>query len=219
MREERSEISLPNGWRSKGLVDLPWRNDGSHVRFLRNAKLQWTMALPYGAYNLAHWNDILVFCQYTEEGKRNIDTLYAQPAGKETTTWKFTLPEDIPDEPFEDFDFRSDRTVRSFSYLVGKEHVFAFGGETLFALDPQTGKLLWRRSVVIDPLKKAKARMRGHVDLIESDRSLLLVSRSDMLRFDLDSKMVAAELRTNLHYPSALTIVACGAVYCFTERK
>ncbi len=179
------------------------------------------MALPYGAYNLAHWNDILLFCQSTEEGKKIIDTLYAQPAGKETTIWKFTLPEDIPDRPFGSYDFRdSDRSVRRFSYLVGKNHVFAFGGGTLFALDPKTGTLLWRHSIAADPAVKANARLwMDDADIIESDGSLLLVSAGTMLRFDLDSKAIAAELRTDLHHDGPSPIVACGAGYCFTERE
>ncbi len=219
VEEERSEITLPNGWRSKGIAGLSWRNAGSnHVYFLRKAELKWTMTLPDGAYNLAHWNEILIYKRSTEEGKRIISTLCAQPAGKETVIWRFTLPEDIPDRPFQSFDFTSDRTIRFFSYLVGKNYVFAFGGGTLFALDPKTGGLLWRHSVAGDPVVRSHTLSMDSADIVENDGSLLLVSASTMLRFDLNSKTVAAVLREDLHQYGPSPIVANGAIYCFTER-
>lgn len=219
VEEERCEISLPNGWRSRGLVGLSWRNWGTnHVRFFRGPALQWTMILPHGAYNLAHWNDILIFRKYADEGNRIIDTLYAQAAGKEAMIWKFNLPKDIPDRPFESFDSKSDRTVNGFSYLAGKNRVFVYSGGTLFALDPKTGALLWRHSLLLDPVVKDNALSMDSAEIIESDEGLLLASENVLIRFDLNSKTTVAVLRKNLNRYGVLPIVVGDAVYCFTER-
>ena len=103
MEEERSELSLPNGWRSHGVAGLAWRNSGKNsIYFFQGSQLKWTMILPDGAYNLAHWKDILIYRRHTEDNKRITDTLYAYPAGRDSTTWSFALPNDIPDRRWSD---------------------------------------------------------------------------------------------------------------------
>src|SRR6185312_12267340 len=127
VEEERSEISLPNGWRSRGVAGLGWRNSGSNnIYFFQGSFWKWSMTLPDGAYNLSHWNNILIYSRGTEQSNTLISTLYAQPAGSESTIWNFSLPSDIPSKPFASFDVFSDKMIRSFSYSIGKKYIFTF---------------------------------------------------------------------------------------------
>jgi hypothetical protein len=219
VEDERSEISLANGWRSHGVAGLSWRNSGSNkVYFFLRSQLQWTMTLPDGAYNLSHWNDILVFSRMTEEGNKIIDRLYAQPAGKTSTIWRFSLPSDIPDRRLVGPDVISDKIVRGLTYMVGKSHVFAFGGGTLFALDPQTGKVIWRHSVSNDPIIKKNAVTMDSAYMMEGGSSLFLTYENTLVRFDLVSTNTAAVLRKDV-FDGPLPIFVDGAIYCFTQRR
>lgn len=219
VEEERSELSLPNGWRSHGVAALSWHNAGSNdIYFFGRSQLQWIMTLPEGAYNLSHWNNILVFSRVTEKGNKLIYTLYAQPAGKASAIWNFSLPPDIPDKNWGAADFLSDKMVRGFSYAVGRKYVFAFGGGTLFALDPQTGKLKWRHSVSKDPVIKQNAVSIDSAEMIEGSAGLFLTSRNALIRFDLTSMSAVSVLRKDL-YEGPSPIIVDGAIYCFTQRN
>jgi hypothetical protein len=69
VEEERCEISLPKGCRSRGVAGLSWRNAGGNdVYFFRGSRMQWSMTLPEGAYNLSHWNEILVSVDTVKKG-------------------------------------------------------------------------------------------------------------------------------------------------------
>ena len=218
MEEERCELSLPNGWRTHGVAGLSWRNAGSNdVYFFYLAKLQWTMTLPEGAYNLSHWNNILVFRRMTEKGNKSIDTLYAQPAGQGSTIWNFSLPSDIPDMRCTAVDVISDKMYRGFTYVVGKNSIFTFGGGTLFALDPRTGKLKWRHSVANDPIVKKESISMESAEMVEGLGSIFLISGNTLVRFDVSSMSAVAVLRKDL-YDGPLPVLVGGAVYCFTQR-
>jgi outer membrane protein assembly factor BamB len=219
VEEERGEITLPNGWRSHGVAGLSWRNAGSNdIYFFEGSKMEWSMILPEGAYNLSHWNDILIYRRYTEEARRIIDRLYAQPAGQNSTIWVFALPKDLPDRPWGAADFISDKTVRGFSYTVGKQTVFTFGSGTLFALDPKTGKLSWRYAVKDDPaVKKNALSSMDDAEIIEAESGLILFSEKTIVRFDQKPKPHATVLRNDL-FDQPSPIVAGGSIYCFTQR-
>lgn len=218
VEEERCEISLPNGWRSHGVAGLSWRNAGSNnIYFFCGSTLTWSMILPEGAYNLSHWKDILIFRRNTEEGNRIIDRLHAQPAGQNSTSWVFALPEDLPDRKWGGADFISDKTYRGFSHTVGKNAIFAFGGGTLFALDPRTGRLLWRHSVSGDPAVKNRDVFMDNAEIIEGEDRLILVSGNAMIGFDRRSESPMTVLRKDL-YDGPSPVFVAGSVYCFTQR-
>lgn len=219
VEEERRELSLPNGWRSHGVAGLSWRNAGENdICFFQATKLKWTLTLPEGAYNLANWNNTLIYRRYTEEKNRVIDTLYAQSAGRDSTSWSFALPSDIPDQPMSAADFITDRTHRGFTHAVGKDHIYTFGAGTLFILDPQTGKLLQRHTVSEDPVIKTDGLSIRSAEITESGGHLYLVTRKELIRFDLESNATAAVLRKDLH-DGPLPLIYNGTAYCFTEHR
>jgi outer membrane protein assembly factor BamB len=147
-----------------------------------------------------------------------IDRLYAQPAGQNSTTWVFALPKDIPDRQWGAADVISDKTVRGFSYTVGRQTVFTFGGGTLFALDPKTGKLLWRYAVKDDSeVERNALSSTDDAEIIEAESGLILVSKNTIIRFDQKPKPHARVLRTDL-FDEPSPIVAGGSIYCFTQR-
>jgi outer membrane protein assembly factor BamB len=218
VEEERGELSLPNGWRSHGVAGLSWRNAGeNNICFFRATKLEWTLTLPEGAYNLAHWNNILIYRRYTEGTKKIIDTLYAQPAGRDSTSWSFALPSDIPDRSMSGGDVITDRTHRGFTHAVGKDHIYAFGAGNLFTLDPQTGQLLRRHTLSEDPVIKTNSVSIESAEMVESGGQLYFFTRNELVRFDLDSNSTAAVLRRNL-YDGPLPLIYNGTAYCFTQR-
>jgi outer membrane protein assembly factor BamB len=216
--EERSELLLPNGWVSYGVARLPWWNARSNnVYFFdrRTWDLAWTVTLPEGAYNLSHWRDILVFCKTRDENGKWTSRLYAQPAGSPVPTWEFTLPKDIPDRESETFDAPGPpKIVRAFSYTVGSRSVFAFGNGAVFALEPRSGKVLWRH-VVRD--EKVKGDSFSYGEVIETEANILLASGSVLARLDESSGGKLSVLRRDLYNGPTPVCVGTG-VYCFTER-
>jgi outer membrane protein assembly factor BamB len=215
---DRSEIELPNGWRSHSFVNPSTQSEGSNsLYFFKGPKLQWTMKLPQLAFVLSNWNDILVCGRQTKEGLKWVDTLYGQVAGTDSAIWEFRLPSDIPDRKMPPTDVLSDDVSRMFTSLIGKTNIFVFGGGTLFAPDPQTGKLLWRHSVVDDADVKKNAVPLDNADMIQGDESLFLISEGALVRFDLGSKSATAVLRKDL-CSSPLPIYIGGAIYCFTAK-
>jgi outer membrane protein assembly factor BamB len=107
--------------------------------------------------------------------------------------------------------------IRPLSYVVGKSYVFAFGGGTLFALDPRTGKLIWRHSVSNDSVIKKNAVSIEEAEMLEGAHGIYLISGNALARFDPTSMSTVAVLRKNL-YEGPLLIVIDGALYCFTQR-
>jgi len=218
VEEGRSEFSLPNGWRSRGVAGLGWRNAGSNnVYFFKGSFLMWSMTLPDGAYNLSHWNEILIYLGGTEQSNTLTSTLYAQPVGSGATIWNFRLPSDIPSRHFSGPDFSSDKMIRNFSYSIGKKYIFTFGDGTLFALDPQTGKVLWRHKVSDDSVIKNDHISIEDAVVLEGSAGVFLFSGSTMVQFDLNSKSTAAVVRKNL-YDGLRPILVDGAIYCFTQH-
>jgi outer membrane protein assembly factor BamB len=218
VNEERSEISLPNGWRSRGIAGLSWRNSGSNtVYFFQGSFLKWAMTLPDGAYNLSHWKNILIYSRGTEQDKTLINTLYAQPVGSGSTIWNFSLPSDIPSKPWASGDFFSDKMIRSFSYSIGKKYIFTFGGGTLFALDPQTGKVMWRHRMSDDSVIRDDHISIENAEILEGSAEVFLFSKNALVQFDLNSRSTAAVVRKNV-YEGLKPIIVDGAIYCFTQR-
>jgi hypothetical protein len=129
----------------------------------------------------------------------------------------FALPKDIPDRRWGGSDFISDKIIRSLSYVIGKNEIFAFGGGTLFALEPRTGKLLWRHAISDDPVVRNNAVSIDSAEMIEGEGQLFLISGSTMVRFDRKSNSTVAVLRKNL-CEGPLPIVVGGSLYCFTQR-
>lgn len=160
--DERGELWLPNGWVSHGVSRLPWWNAGTNQIYFFDRyhwALQWSMTLPEGAYNLSHWNNILVFRKSVKKGNKRIGILYGQTAGQNLPMWEFSLPTDVPDMEVHTADVVGPPAIsRDFVYDVGKQEIFVFGGGTLFALRPSTGKILWRHSISNDSVLKKEFR-------------------------------------------------------------
>jgi outer membrane protein assembly factor BamB len=110
---------------------------------------------------------------------------------------------------------------RTLTYTVGKNYVFAFGGGTLFALDPLTGRLLWRHAVSTDPVIRKNVIPMENAHLIEGSDGLFLIYgnllQTILVRLDLTSKSVTF-LRSDLR-EQPLPVVVDGAIYCFTQRR
>jgi outer membrane protein assembly factor BamB len=219
--DERGEIWLPNGWVSHGVSRLPWWNAGTNQIYFFDRyhwELKWSLTLPEGAYNLSHWSNVLVFRKGIKKDNKRIGILYGQPAGRNSPIWEFALPADVPDVSIRTFDVVGPPTIsRDFTYTVGKQEIYVFGGGTLFALGPDTGKTLWRYNVSGDPALKKKSIQLDYADVLEMGDDLILSSGTTLARFNKKPRSAVAVIRNDLH-DNPLPISCDGFVYCFTER-
>ncbi len=220
--DERAELLLPNGWVSHGVSRLPWWNAGTNQIYFFDRyhwELQWSMTLPEGAYNLVNWSNVLVYYKWDRKGTNYLGTLYGQKAGNNVPAWKFTLPADVPDEVVPPaFDAPGPPGVsREFSYAVGEQAIFACGGGALFALEPGTGKILWRYSFANDPVLKTSSFNLNRADILELNDDLVLISGETLARFNKTSRLISAVLRKDIYYNPA-PIVCGGFIYCFTQQ-
>jgi len=214
--EERSELLLPNGWISYGVARLPWWNSRSNKVYFfdrRSWELKWTMILPEGAYNLSHWQDILIFRKTREENHRWTSRLYGQLAGSASPSWEFTLPKDIPDREARSPDVVGPPTIcRDFSYTVGKQFAFAFASGNLFVIDPRSGKLSWRYSLPQGNLKGFES-----AEVVETEANLVLATGTILARIDKSPKSKFSIFRNDLY--DGPTPVSVGTlIYCFTQH-
>jgi len=167
---------------------------------------------------LSHWNNMLVFRKSVEKDNKYTGILYGQPAGRDSPVWKFTLPADVPDVAIRTSDVVGPPTIsRDFTYTVGKREIYVFGGGTLFALDPNSGKTNWRYVVSSDSTQKKKTIRLDYADVLEIGDDLILSSGSTLARFNKNTPSIIAVLRKDLH-DNPLPISCEGFVYCFTER-
>jgi len=216
--DERSELLLPNGWVSQGAGRLPWFwNLSNKVHFFDCGDLKWTVTLPEGTDELSHWRDILVFHKMRHEDRKRTSYLYGQPAGSPSPSWEFTLPNDIPDREGRASHVVGPRGIlRDFSYTVGKQSVFVFGNGALFALEPRSGKVLWRH-LVRDDRKEGKPHSFDYGEIIEAEANILLASQNLLGRLDESSETKLSVLRRDLY--EGLSPVSVGTViFCFTTR-
>jgi hypothetical protein len=217
--EERSELSLPNGWISYGVARLPWWNSGSNKVYFfdrRSWDLKWTVTLPDGAYNLSHWQDILIFRKTKDENHKWTSHLYGQPAGSATPSWEFTLPKDIPDREAHASDvIGPPRICRDFSYTVGKQSILAFGNGTLLVLEPRSGKLLRRYSIPSEG-GETKPKRFEYAEIVETEANLFLASGNSLARVDESSKTKFSVVRSDL-YDNPTPVSVGTVIYCFTQ--
>ena len=220
--DERGELWLPNGWVSHGVSRLPWWNSGTNlVHFFDRYRweLKWSLTLPEGAYNLANWSNMLVFRKSVEKDNKRTGILCGQLAGRNTPTWEFALPSDVPDVAVHTFDVIGPPIIsRDFTYTVGQREIYVFGGGALFALDPNTGKTRWRHNISGDSaLKKASLKMQ-YADVLETDDSLILSSDNILAKFSIKSPARISVIRNDLR-DNPLPISCEGFIYCFTEGE
>ena len=213
--DERAELILSNGWISYGVARLPWWNCGTNRIFFfdrRTWDLMWILTLPDGAYNLAHWHDVLIFRKYAQEKHKFVDHLYGQPAGSPAPAWEFILPTDIPDFEARAPDVIGSTICRTFAYAVGKQKIFVSANGVLFTLDPRNGKVISRYSIPQSPGSFACA------DLLETDRNLVLTSGNFMAGFEETPKPRFSVICMNV-FSEVSPISVSGSLYCFTQHR
>jgi hypothetical protein len=221
--EERCELHLPNGWISYGVARLRWWNAGSNkIHFFDSSKweLKWTLTLPEGAYNLAHWENLLVFYKGKEENHKRTGRLFGQLAGRPSPNWEFSLPREIADvtirSPAPDV-VGPPVISRGFTYAIGDNEIYTFGNGALIALDPRNGKPLWRYGIARDPVIVKNVVHFDFAQIIVAEDNLLLVSQGAMVKFNKVSQPKAMVVRKDFH-DGPMPVVAEGLLYCFTEH-
>ena len=129
------DIELRNGWKLHGFS--PGNHKTLHFVDGEGEKV-WKIETPSYPHQVRSWRNY-VFYAYSYLSKEGV--LYARKAGSERSTWELDLNEIVKGRkaPLTRMIFQ---VIDDVIYLAANEHIFA--------IEPETGKLLWHRDFAAD---------------------------------------------------------------------
>lgn len=178
--DQRTEVVLANGWHSSGMGRVRW-GMGRVVHFFKPPEwnVVWTLTIPERVADIKSWKDMILYRVSKLDGRVRLGELHGVAAGETRDRWTFMLPTETAPEKLYGSDIVGLEGARDIDFHAGEELLWVVGAGVLFALDPRTGSVQWRREV--RDADNATLAMAG-VRVLPRDQGVLVYSRRRNLR-------------------------------------